>query len=131
MGTKMLYYTAILACIIFVVEIDCSFIKGKNVPRVGRSNEADGYYDHEMGYVIKTIPNKNIPRMGRRNYDSVSIFSSINFQNKGIVVYHRFLEAIHIFELPVTLLWIKLKACFSLTKIIYLHCKSIILTHSI
>ncbi|CAK1548818.1 unnamed protein product [Leptosia nina] len=53
--------------------VGSSFIKPNNVPRVGRSNEADGPFDQGMmGYVIKTIPSKNIPRMGRRNFDSGS-----------------------------------------------------------
>lgn len=62
-------------CLVYLLEIEGSFIKPNNVPRVGRSNEAGPYEgdDNLMGYVIKT--NKNIPRMGRRNYDSVSFFT--------------------------------------------------------
>ncbi|XP_049882953.1 uncharacterized protein LOC126378555 [Pectinophora gossypiella] len=66
----------VLFCLFyFLFEIRGSFIKPNNIPRVGRSNEADGPFDqNSMGYVIKTIPNKNIPRMGRRNYDSENSF---------------------------------------------------------
>ncbi|KAG7312799.1 hypothetical protein JYU34_001182 [Plutella xylostella] len=71
MAMKMSFAFAALCLVGVVFETEASFIKGgKNVPRVGRSNEADGPFDHSMGYVIKTIPSKNIPRMGRRNYDS-------------------------------------------------------------
>ncbi|XP_053621119.1 uncharacterized protein LOC128681344 [Plodia interpunctella] len=66
MNAKLAYVFAMLS--LMCVMVDCSFIKPNNVPRVGRSNEADGPYDMENGYVIKS--NKNIPRMGRRNYDS-------------------------------------------------------------
>lgn len=64
-------------CLIYVlVNVESSFIKPNNVPRVGRSNEADSLFDQGMmGYVIKTIPSKNIPRMGRRNFDSVSSYN--------------------------------------------------------
>ncbi|XP_063544495.1 uncharacterized protein LOC134752737 [Cydia strobilella] len=70
MGFKLSFGIAVF-CLICFLETQGSFIKGKNIPRVGRSNEADGPFDQgAMGYVIKTIPAKNIPRMGRRNYDS-------------------------------------------------------------
>nr|WLY76830.1 ecdysis-triggering hormone [Galleria mellonella] len=63
-----------LICFFYSLLVtDCSFLKPNNVPRVGRSNEAEGpFVQDAAGYVIKT--NKNIPRMGRRNYDSVSFF---------------------------------------------------------
>ncbi|CAH2084013.1 unnamed protein product [Euphydryas editha] len=65
-------YTLAALCLVHVL-VESSFIKPNNVPRVGRSNEADGPFDQNMmGYVIKTIPSKNIPRMGRRNYDSAN-----------------------------------------------------------
>nr|QZU75264.1 ecdysis triggering hormone [Antheraea pernyi] len=61
------FATYCLLCVL--IQIEASFIKPNNVPRVGRSNEALTPFDQGMmGYVIKT--NKNIPRMGRRNYDS-------------------------------------------------------------
>lgn len=67
-------YTLAALCLVYVL-VESSFIKPNNVPRVGRSNEAEGPFDQNMmGYVIKTIPSKNIPRMGRRNYDSVRFF---------------------------------------------------------
>ncbi|VVC86782.1 unnamed protein product [Leptidea sinapis] len=70
MAGKMTY-VMVAFCVYFLVDVNSSFIKPNNVPRVGRSNEADGPFDQSMmGYVIKTIPSKNIPRMGRRNYDS-------------------------------------------------------------
>ncbi|XP_013198446.1 uncharacterized protein LOC106141342 [Amyelois transitella] len=66
MNAKLAYALATFS--LLCAMVDCSFIKANNIPRVGRSNEADGPYDQENGYVIKT--SKNIPRMGRRNYDS-------------------------------------------------------------
>lgn len=72
MSAKYSFAFAIMFFLYALVE--CSFIKPNNVPRVGRSNEAEGLFDQNaMGYVIKTIPSKNIPRMGRRNYDSVRL----------------------------------------------------------
>ncbi|XP_047541632.1 uncharacterized protein LOC125074369 [Vanessa atalanta] len=69
-----LTFTLAAFCLVYVL-VESSFIKPNNVPRVGRSNEADGPFDQSMmGYVIKTIPSKNIPRMGRRNYDSANRF---------------------------------------------------------
>lgn len=65
---RLLFIFGVITIVCYVEGF--SFIKGKNVPRVGRSNEAEGMYDSSVGYVIKTIPSKNIPRMGRRNYDS-------------------------------------------------------------
>ncbi|XP_023943925.1 uncharacterized protein LOC112050033 [Bicyclus anynana] len=60
-------------CLIYVfIEVESSFIKPNNVPRVGRSSESDPFDQGLMGYVIKTIPSKTIPRMGRRNFDSVN-----------------------------------------------------------
>lgn len=60
-------------CLMYVFsEVESSFIKPNNVPRVGRSSESDLFDQGLMGYVIKTIPSKTIPRMGRRNFDSVS-----------------------------------------------------------
>ncbi|KAG6447237.1 uncharacterized protein LOC115441646 [Manduca sexta] len=68
--TKVL--TALCLVCLFL-QVESSFIKPNNVPRVGRSNEAISPFDQGMmGYVIKT--NKNIPRMGRRNYDSENRF---------------------------------------------------------
>ncbi|CAG4957910.1 unnamed protein product [Parnassius apollo] len=65
---------------LFYVVVESSFIKPNNVPRVGRSNEAEGLFDQSsMGYVIKTIPSKNIPRMGRRNYDSANRYDIPKF----------------------------------------------------
>ncbi|XP_068622122.1 uncharacterized protein [Battus philenor] len=74
-------YSVVLALIfLFYAIVEGSFIKPNNVPRVGRSNEADGMFDQSsMGYVIKTIPSKNIPRMGRRNYDSVNRYDIPKF----------------------------------------------------
>ncbi|XP_013136705.1 PREDICTED: uncharacterized protein LOC106101897 [Papilio polytes] len=74
------YSVAFALILLFCVLVKSSFIKPNNVPRVGRSNEADGMFDQgAMGYVIKTIPNKNIPRMGRRNFDSANRFDIPKF----------------------------------------------------
>ncbi|CAH4029530.1 uncharacterized protein LOC123717335 [Pieris brassicae] len=73
MAGKLNIAVAAFCLIYLLVNVESSFIKPNNVPRVGRSNEADGLFDQGMmGYVIKTIPSKNIPRMGRRNFDSTS-----------------------------------------------------------
>ncbi|CAG4964017.1 unnamed protein product [Colias eurytheme] len=75
MASKFTIIFAAFCVFYLLVKVDSSFIKPNNVPRVGRSNEADGPFDQSMmGYVIKTIPSKNIPRMGRRNFDSGSRF---------------------------------------------------------
>ncbi|XP_059062569.1 uncharacterized protein LOC131855332 [Achroia grisella] len=69
MAVKFTLTLGLLTFFYSLLVIDCSFLKPNNLPRVGRSNEADGpYVQDASGYVIKT--NKNIPRMGRRNYDS-------------------------------------------------------------
>ncbi|KAI5638101.1 hypothetical protein NE865_09222 [Phthorimaea operculella] len=70
-----------LFCLIYCIGlIEATFIKPNNVPRVGRSNEAEGPFDQSaMGYVIKSLPSKNIPRMGRRNYDSGNNFDIPKF----------------------------------------------------
>ncbi|XP_072937659.1 uncharacterized protein [Epargyreus clarus] len=74
MAAKISFILA-LCLVCFLIQVQTSFIKPNNVPRVGRSNEAEGPFDQSvMGYVIKTIPSKNIPRMGRRNYDSENRF---------------------------------------------------------
>lgn len=66
-------YAMAAFCLMYVFsEVESSFIKPNNVPRVGRSSESDLFDQGLMGYVIKTIPSKTIPRMGRRNFDSVS-----------------------------------------------------------
>ncbi|XP_045782805.1 uncharacterized protein LOC123879232 [Maniola jurtina] len=66
-------YAIFAFCLIYVfVEVESSFIKPNNVPRVGRSSESDPFDQGLMGYVIKTIPSKTIPRMGRRNFDNVN-----------------------------------------------------------
>ncbi|XP_041988233.1 uncharacterized protein LOC121739748 [Aricia agestis] len=71
MSPKFVFAVATLCLVHFLLEVETSFIKPNNVPRVGRSNEGEGPYEQNlMGYVIKTIPSKNIPRMGRRNFDS-------------------------------------------------------------
>ncbi|CAG9573454.1 unnamed protein product [Danaus chrysippus] len=75
MVSKAVLALAAFCLVQCLVEVESSFIKPNNVPRVGRSSEADGPFDQSMmGYVIKTIPSKNIPRMGRRNYDSENRF---------------------------------------------------------
>lgn len=74
MASKLAYTIAAFCLVYLIVEVQSSFIKPNNVPRVGRSSESEGPFDQNMmGYVIKTIPSKNIPRMGRRNYNSVSL----------------------------------------------------------
>ncbi|CAH0717166.1 unnamed protein product, partial [Brenthis ino] len=75
MCSKLAYTLAAFCLVYFMVEVQSSFIKPNNVPRVGRSSESEGPFDQNMmGYVIKTIPSKNIPRMGRRNYNSGNRF---------------------------------------------------------
>ncbi|GBP92182.1 hypothetical protein EVAR_100046_1 [Eumeta japonica] len=70
MGLKFQCLSVFAVACILLINVQGSFIKVKNVPRVGRSNEADGFSNgHEMAYVIKTMPKNNIPRMGRRNFD--------------------------------------------------------------
>lgn len=73
MGLILRFVLVVFCLMNILIETQGSFIKSKNIPRVGRSNEAEGPFDlGSVGYVIKTAPAKNIPRMGRRNYDSVS-----------------------------------------------------------
>ncbi|KAJ2938337.1 hypothetical protein O0L34_g13259 [Tuta absoluta] len=72
MTGKVFVLFSLVSCLVL---IEATFIKPNNVPRVGRSNEAEGPFDQSaMGYVIKSLPSKNIPRMGRRNYDSGNNF---------------------------------------------------------
>ncbi|XP_073964772.1 uncharacterized protein [Choristoneura fumiferana] len=71
MGSILRFVLVAFCLMNILIETRGSFIKSKNIPRVGRSNEAEGPFDlGSLGYVIKTAPAKNIPRMGRRNYDS-------------------------------------------------------------